>query len=363
MRGYFLVAIIIGHVGFYPNGFDWMTMRGNLYVSAAEGFFLISGIVLGIVRGRKLLDKPFRLVANLLLKRSLQLYITSIVLALLFTLIGWWFFMDNPGLKHGIMPPGTSLLDVLWRTLTFGYIYGWADYLRLYCIFLLFSPLAMWLLRKGLWYVLLAGNIAVWLLFPGATDLPSQIQEYWQPLAWQLIFFGGLTLGFYWQTLTDWWSSLGARRKQVLTWSVLGIAFITLVANIIVVYGGKGVLPIISSDLALQLEEYGTMIHREFFDKEAMPTARVIMFAFWFAASFWLFHRFEKIIVRWFGWLLLPFGQNSLYVYTLHAVVVLFIHLYFANTSIIANFAITAGVILAIRLAIHYRLLMKIIPR
>lgn len=92
MRGWFLLAITINHIAFFPNGLGWISGRGGLYVTTAEGFFLVSGIVLGIVRGRKLLDRPFRQVAGLLIKRGAQLYVAAIVLTLLFTLLTWMFF-------------------------------------------------------------------------------------------------------------------------------------------------------------------------------------------------------------------------------------------------------------------------------
>ncbi len=161
LRGYFLVAIILDHLAFFPNGLDWVSGRGNLYVSAAEGFFLISGIVLGIVRGAKLIDKPFWVPAKLLLKRSLQLYITAVVLMLLFTFIGW-LFLSNPGLKPGIRLPDENIWRIIWGGLTFDYIYGWADYLRLYAIYIFVSPLAIWLLRRKLWYVVIAASLLVW---------------------------------------------------------------------------------------------------------------------------------------------------------------------------------------------------------
>ena len=53
MRGWFLLAITINHIAFFPNGLGWISGRGGLYVTTAEGFFLVSGIVLGIVRGAK----------------------------------------------------------------------------------------------------------------------------------------------------------------------------------------------------------------------------------------------------------------------------------------------------------------------
>jgi hypothetical protein len=334
-------------------------MRGNLFVTTAEGFFFISGLVLGIVRGSKLIEKPFREVTKLLLKRGVQLYITSVILVLLFTFIGWQFYMANPLLKSGILPPDTSLVELIWKTLTFQYFYGWADYLRLYAIFLLASPLAMWLLRRGKWYILLAINLFIWLFFPGSKEIPDTIQELLQPLTWQLIFFGGMIIGFHWNNITAWWKERSVVQKRSMQFSVLGIALITLVWNILVVFGARyfdlhavGITVDSSYDLYV-----------EFFDKERQPLARIGMFLVWFWAAFYLFQRYEKYIVRFLGWLLLPFGTNSLYVYTVHAFIIFFVHLYFSDTTLLNNFLISISIIAIVRLMVQYKVLMKIIPR
>lgn len=355
MRGYFLVAIIINHLAFYPNGLDWWNGRGLLYVSAAEGFFLISGIVLGIVRGSKLIDKPFKTVAALLLKRSLQLYVTAIVLMLLFTFIGW-LFLDNPGLKAGIRPPDENIFNIIWGALTFEYIYGWADYLRLYAIFILFSPFAMWLLRRQLWYVLLAISIAVWTQF---SNSPLETDELSQVFSWQLIFFSGLIIGFHWNQIVAWWKQRRASIRKATIITVVSLAALTMAANFIIIFGQSlfglpfALLPTIHDSLS------------PLFDKESLPPLRLLLFIIWFGASFWLFTRFEKQIIRTFGWLLLPFGHNSLYVYTLHAVLVFFVHLAIKDptSSILINFVLSATAVMSIWLAIRYKFLMKIIPR
>ena len=355
LRGYFLVAIIINHLAFYPNGLDWWNGRGLLYVSAAEGFFLISGIVLGIVRGSKLIDKPFKFVATILLKRSLQLYVTAIILMLSFTFIGW-LFLDNPGLKAGIRPPDENIFRIIWGALTFEYIYGWADYLRLYAIFILFSPIAMWLLRRQLWYVVLAVSIVVWTQFHNS---PLGSDELSQVFSWQLIFFAGLIIGFHWNQISNWWCNLSLTLRKTIIGITVPIAVLTMVANYVVVFG--------QSALGLPFDPLSTIntTLSPYFDKESLPVARLALFAVWFGASFWLFHRFEKHIMRWLGWLLVPFGHNSLYVYTLHAVLVFFVHLliYDPTSSLILNFILSASAVMLIWLAIRYKVLMNIIPR
>jgi hypothetical protein len=358
LRGYFLVAIIIDHLNFFPNGLDWWSARGNLFVTTAEGFFFISGIVLGIVRGQKLIDKPFKFVTKLLLKRAAQLYLTAVILVILFTLLGWWFFMNYPGLKVGILPPSTSLPELIGRSLTFNYIYGWADYLRLYAIFLLASPIAMWLLRKGLWHVLFIASFAIWLLFPFDPKLPDAAQEMLQPLSWQLIFFGGLTIGFYWNKITVWWQRIKPAIQKVAIVSVLGLATVTLLLNIFLVF----IVPDINTSAYLPADLH-YQLYINFFDKERLPLLRIGLFLLWFWAAFWVFRRFEPIIVRFLGWLLLPFGTNSLYVYTIHAFMIFLAHLWFTDTTLLANFLITVSIIGIIWLMIRYKVLMRVIPR
>jgi hypothetical protein len=270
MRGYFLVAIILDHIYFFPNGLDWWSARGDLFVTTAEGFFLISGIVLGIVRGAKLIDKPLAQVSKLLLKRSVQLYMTAIILVLLFTVLGWTLFMNYSGLKVGIAPPDSNLLSLIWQIVTLQYFYGWADYLRLYAIFLFVSPLAMWLLRKGWWYILLAINISVWLLFPSDPTVPDLTQELLQPLSWQLIFFSGLSIGFHWNHITTWWHGQPQLRKQIIRWSILGLAAAMLIANVLIKFGP---IYLNLNSIPQNINDYNLYIH--YFDKERQPFTRI----------------------------------------------------------------------------------------
>ncbi|MGK2896274.1 MAG: OpgC domain-containing protein [Candidatus Saccharimonadales bacterium] len=357
MRGYFLVSIILNHLHLFPNGLGWLTMRGELFVSAAEGFFLISGIVLGIVRGAKLIDKPFRLGASLLLKRSLQLYITYVILTVGFTLLGWLFFMNNPGLKEGIASSTTSFFTMVWQTMSFQYLYGWADYLRLYCLFLLVSPVILWLLRAGKWWIVLGLSLAVWFATP-APLWPESI--FIQPYKWQLLFFTGMTLGFHWPQITEWWQRIPLRWRRISTASVVSIAILTLAFNVFLAFGGKYSDAIYNFAAPLR-----DLLHTKYFDKENLPFARVILLVVWFCAAFWFFNRFIDTIKRYLGWILLPFGTNSLYVYTIHAFFIFFVHLFVHSDSmnVWINMSVTLGVIALIWIMVRKEFLFKVIPR
>lgn len=352
-----MVAIIIDHLNFFPNGLGWWSARGGLFVTAAEGFFLISGIVLGIVRGSKLIDKPMRVVCSVLLKRGVQLYLTIVTLVLVFTVIGWHYY-GFTGLKPGILPPGTDAWTVIWSAFSLQYYYGWADYLRLYAIFLLLSPLVFWMLRRGWWYLVLALSLFVWTLYPNDPSMGYDMRVYLQPISWQLLFFIGTIIGFHWNHVLDGWRSVSRRTQRWATGLLLSFAGVTFAINVGIMLSTMGYD--MGSILTPQLQQD---LYINFFDKERMPITRVLLALSWFWSGFYLFKKFEKPIRKFLGWLLLPFGTNSLYVYTLHAFAVFFVDLYLVPGSLWFNFIITAGVILLIRLAVHYKLLMSIIPR
>lgn len=356
LRGYFLFDMVLNHLNYWPNLLDWTDARGQLFATGAEGFFLISGIVLGIVRGQKLRDQPLGVASKLLLKRSLQLYITYIVSILIFTLAGWWFFMHNPGLKYGIAPPNTPFLQVLWQTLTFQYIYGWADYLRMYAAFLLVSPLVIWLLRKGKWWIVMGVSVIIWAVVP-RPDWPANM--FLQPYHWQLLFFGGMTIGFNWDRLSAWWLSRPLKARKIFIAMLVSLTSVAVAFNVFLVF---------SPYLGHTAIDFATLIKNQLalpFSKENLGFWRVIFSTACFASGLWLFMRFDTTIKKYFGWLLVPFGTNSLYVYTVSAFLVFFVQLIVptGSTNLPVNAVLTFAVLAIIWVMIRYRILFKVIPR
>ena len=181
LRGYFLVVILIDHFARYPGIFDLFTGRGMLWVSAAEGFFIVSGIMVGLVRGNEAKRGEFVLAWKRLWKRALTIYIWSAVLILLFTAIGL-MLTGNPGVKSGIAE-SLSIATII-KTLTFQYSYGWADFLPFYAVYIALAPLALWLIHKRqAWLVALIALIIWW--YRGTNPF----------LAWQVVFFLGMIFG------------------------------------------------------------------------------------------------------------------------------------------------------------------------
>lgn len=358
LRGYFLVVILLNHLYYYPSGLDILTGRGILYVSSAEGFFLISGIVLGIVRGRKLLNKPLALASKLLLKRSLQLYVTFIVLTIGYTFIAW-LLAGEPGLKETPAPITMPITELLWQTLTFQYLYGWADFLRLYIIFLAFAPLALWFLRRGWWNIMLAISFAVWALFPYSSG------DYWaMPISWQFVFFCGLAIGFHWPELTQYWLRINPRVRSRIGWSLVGMAAVTMVASAALVYADS-----IGGQIGLQLGQWHDAITNNF-NKDRLPLPRLLLGAVWFWGLFYLIRQNEDWWMRKVGWLFYPLGVNSLYVYIVQSAIVFFMHIYVllpshqdGSAPWFLNLWLSLSALAVVWLMVRYKVLFKIIPR
>jgi len=356
MRGYFLSVILFNHLQYYPSGLDIFTGRGLLYASTAEGFFAVSGIVLGIVRGRKLIDAPFKTAAGLLFKRSFQLYLLSIILTLLFTFIGT-LFLGHEGLKYGIFTNWANIWELFWKTLTLQYTYGWADFLRYYALFLFFAPAALWLLRKGYWYLVISISLLVWCLFP-ISPLPPEMS---QPISWQVIFFGSFIIGYYWPLLVEYWNKFSVKAKRIFGAVLISTAAITMFASVALVFGHE-----VSGALGTQL----TSIHHAielWFNKDRLPITRILLGAVWFWAIFWVVRKYEAAIMKRVGWFFLPLGENSLYVYTIQAFVVFFAHLFIlhpgGSDTILINLATSLAALALVWLAVRSKFLMKIIPR
>jgi hypothetical protein len=356
MRGYFLSVILLNHLQYYPSPMAWFTGESLLYVSTAEGFFAVSGIVLGIVRGRKLIDAPFKKAAGLLWKRSFQLYLTSIVLTLLFTFVGW-FFINNTGLKFGIYTNWSNIVDLLWQTITLQYTYGWADFLRFYALFLFFTPAALWLLRKGYWYLVVAISLLVWCLFP-LSPWPPELS---QPISWQVIFFGAFIIGYYWPVVTSYWQKLSAKMRKAIGIALISTAIITIAASALLVFGHE-----IGGTIGTNLDAIHHLTE-QWFNKDRMTMTRLLLGTVWFWAFFWVIRKNEKTILKKVGWFFLPLGENSLYVYTIQAVIVFFAHLFIlqprGTENMLINLLVSIAALGLVWFAVRTKFLMKIIPR
>ncbi len=311
MRGLLLLVIVVDHFGRFPNVFGLVTGRGQLWASAAEGFFLISGLLVGHVRGRQFRVGRWWPACRKIWRRSAFLFVCSISLTLFFTSWGR-SVTDGVGVKSGL-DATSDVGTLLWRIVSLQYIYGWADLLNNYAVFLAAAPAALLLLRLRLVVPLMAMIFAVWWL---RGDNPY--------LGWQVYFFTALVVGYHLRPIEALASGLSARWALSARIAVYGAAVTTVLISATLTQG-----PAILEEFAdfgqpwleparLILPQRAAVVE-PWFDKWSVAFGGVLIAFLWFAALYVFVRRHENWFVSHAGRVLLPVGRHSLFVYVSQA--------------------------------------------
>ena len=332
LRGFFILVIIVDHLWRWPNLFQYASGRGELWVSAAEGFVIISGLLVGYIRGRKNLSKDVSYVSRKLVSRGLMLYIWSIITTVILAFLSW-----SLTFKSSVAYIPYSPFDwqhLLSDTISLDYAHSLTHFLYLYAVFLILAPIIVFLLRKNLWWVAAAASVALYWY-----GLTARIE--W--MQWQIIFYIPAIAGFYLDEILRFIRSL----PKVLVWGCVAIAIASIVWSALLI-----------------LPHPPGSYHTSYFTREPLAPARVVLSFVWFAAIGWVFSRLQPWIHRFFGWLLLPFGTNSLTAYIVHTIPLMALSFFFPSTkSFIANTLLTLGAIIVTLLIVKIPGINKVIPR
>lgn len=357
LRGLCLAIIIVDHVGLFPTAFEIFTGRQSLWITAAEGFFLISGLLVGLIRQRQAERDGFRAAARAVWDRAGKLYLATIVLTLMYTGLAYWLYgVGIEGSKNGLAYFG-SLPELLWRTATLTYTYGWSDFLPYYVIYLALAPLALWLLRRGKWRWVAGAAVAGWLL--------PLVIPYLFPagLRWQAYFFIGAVIGFHHEDVRRWWAEQTAEWRSRASRAVVVTAMAGLALSAMItlwpVYWPEVYNPLMNTLRTID----GSETYRFLFGNDRTGVLRLPFFLVAFAAFYLAFQRFQKFIMRWANWLLEPLGRNSLYVYIVQGAAVFLVRLVAPPNNFFLNTLIDVVVVLVIWWLVKQRVLFRIIPR
>jgi hypothetical protein len=333
IRGFLLLVILVGHIELPPNFYDFFTGRGRLFVSAAEGFFFLSGLLVGMVYRRRV-GLGMRFIFKKMWARAAELYVGSVVLTLVYAFIvaKTNHFYIKQGLPNPVDWPHT-----IFQTLLLRFEYGWADFLGRFAILMLIAPFIFYLVAKGRWKLVLAGIIGAY-FFRG--------QNF--TLGWQLLFNAGILMGFYWDEINEWWVRLKTPRKKLLKRSALAITAITFAYSYAVVYVLSEFNTFYNSlshgwqHFTLSWDSFNKYLWT-YADKWTMGPVRAGLFFVWGSVIFSWVRRHEAVINKRTKNLLLLVGQNSLFVYIYHSLLV-FVFKFFipARTNPWQNFAIVS---------------------
>lgn len=292
LRGFFIIVIIVDHLWRWPSLFEYISGRGELWASAAEGFVIISGLLVGYIRGYKNRKKPLAEVSKKLVIRGVMLYIWMLITTL--ALVGASWALNFKGDIAYIPIPEGHWGELIISALRFDYVHTLTHFLYLYAIFLVLSPLVIWLFRRKMAWIVAVVSALTWMY--GV----SKGVEWMQ---WQLLFFIPAIAGFYLETLQAKFQALSSSAKKSLQFGSIGVTLITLfISAIIILPNSPG--------------EYQSIL----FGRDPITIATIVMSFVWFIGLFSLFSLILPTLKKWLGWLLIAFGERSLTAYILHTI-------------------------------------------
>lgn len=358
LRGYFIFIILIDHIQRWPSFYTYLTGQGRLWASAAEGFFIISGLLIGYLRGYKSRHLHLSAVIKKLWKRAAMLYVWC--LGITFFVVAVTAILsdgNNPLLpKLPLAEQVVNLPTYLWYVISGQYANDWIYFLRLYAIVLAVSPLVIWLLRKGLWWLVLILSLGAYVASFFMGEQPEGA------LQWQLLFFGAALIGWKLETIVNWLRE-HQQAKKVIIASLISVTIVTMLTSYFWVHGWGNVE---SQHAIISRDSYVTARGwiDPWFTNDPMAIGRIIISFIWFGGMLALFHVLRRYISKAFGWLLMTFGQYSLSAYCLQAILLVFIEVLIpVRDNWWLNFISTTAAILGVWGIMQIPLVRRLLPR
>jgi hypothetical protein len=336
LRGLAIVFVVINHVGLV-SVFQDVTQEFIGVVSGAELFVLLSGTVLGLVYRPKLVSGGIGEVVIRTTRRAWKLYCTALGVVLLI-----FFLTLIPGVSGGYVTTFTDQGTGGAGSAASGRIYdlyaganGLLTYpvdpsivvdllllrlgpwqfnvMGLYVILLLVSPLVLWLLSRRWWPSVLAGSLALYVVgnLTRFRLLPSQFEDSFPLLTWQLLFTLGITAGFYRREIVAWFQ----RRSGTI---VLSGAILLAVVFMVFSWNNPYVASSADFRLALIPDNAFRPIYATWFERTYLDVGRLVNVIVVVIAAYALFTAYWRPIHKTLGWFLIPLGQATLYVFIVH---------------------------------------------
>jgi hypothetical protein len=344
-----MLILVVNHTGL-PS---WLTLATGSVLSAAETLVPVSGVAVGMVFGRRWHRLGGRAVALHLWARARKIYLAAVVLVALTglaTLVPGLATEAVTVTQHGrdlyAFDDWTrALLAIVtleagpWQTSILGF----------FVVALAATPLLLWVLVRGGWWALLLTSAAGYATgrAVGVDVLPTQSEGPFPILVWQLLFVGGLVVGFH------------RRRVEALIGRLRGGAGVAV-----------GLLAVIALGLQLGLAPASVLAWQaDNFDKATLDPLRVLVMGALAAGAYLVLHRHATALEPRLGWVLLPLGRNSFYVFIVHVPICLGLASVLgltgdgAGLGMTANTVVLLGCIGTLLLLIRHEVLFRIIPR
>jgi hypothetical protein len=329
-------------MGFFPSIFESFTGRGEMWASAAEGFFMISGLLVGYVYGPRMVRNALAATKKIW-KRAFLLY--SLTVLLTFVFVWWGNLSDIAHVKEGLWTQ-PNIPDLIFKSLTLQYYYGWADFLPYYAIFMAWAPIALYMVTRGKAWLVLAISAACWLVRGQSFEM-----------SWQLLFMGSVVAGWYLPQIEARARALAPAVQKRLRVGLYGTALALVVASVLTIrigevmvheYAGFAALPSMWQGVFMWLDNA-----RDFMTplivKWTLEPVRIATALVWFAALYVLVRRHEAWIQRRTRGFLKTLGERSLVVYVVHAFTIFALQLVLpGNHGFLLNTLLSVVIIAAV---------------
>lgn len=356
IRGFFIIVIILDHMQRWPSPFLYITGEGRLWVTAAEGFFIISGLLIGYLRAYKQINAPLIDISKKLWKRAGMLWLWSVIIT--FIVVSLSVLLPGDGSKLPQLPDSeqvASLPVYIWNVVSQQYASDWIYFLRMYAIVLALTPGFLWLLRRGQWLVALAIMILAY-----SSTIAFGLTE--AVLQWQLLFFGAALIGWKFEAILAWF----ARRPKLRYSFLVGLMSTTLATMTLSFFFVHG-WPVVDSPQGFMNREQYLAIRQvidPLFSNNPFTIWRVLLAFLWFGGILALFHVIKRPLQAALGWLLMEFGQYSLTAYCLQAILLGFAVTYIpVSESQLANFVVSSLLLVGFWGIMKIPLVKRVLPQ
>jgi len=378
VRGFVIIVVVVTHIEVLsPYSLASLNVIGA--ITGAELFVLLSGIVLGMVFPAAIRRGGEWAAAVAAWARARKQYLVALAVILLIFAVSFVPFVDasaimtftdrgtgadgttTTGRVYDLYPNADRLLDYPppWyavRQLLLLEMGPWPfNIMGLFVVLSLAYPALMWLIRRRMWWLVGSwGLYAVHIVRPDFAPLPSQFNAVFPLLAWQVLFTHGLVIGYY--------------RRQIIRaltstpGKILVGAFVVGYAGFLVYLWAGDSFGFVPTPFPADL--YG-MLYDSGYPRIDLHWGRLIDLLLVMASSYAVLTVAWKPINAVMGWLWIPLGQASLYVFIVHVFFVLAV----ANIpgldrqSFWQGTLVHTAVIAAIFLMVKRRFLFSVIPR
>lgn len=208
LRGLLLVWMTLTHL---PTHVSVYSNQPLGFVSAAEGFIFLSALLCGRIFGRKLEQEGFRSVWQKLGARAGRLYAYHLfLLGIAFTVVARIAIHTKQPSLQGLLDFYLAHpIDGMIASILLIYRPPLLDILPMYILFLLGTPLVLWVGRRWNWHMILIASLLLWagaqfglraatyavLLRVTHIDIPFSALGAFDLSGWQLLWVAGLWVG------------------------------------------------------------------------------------------------------------------------------------------------------------------------